>query len=64
MSQLIHKCRKNHAINSSRHLVPAALLVKRRTLLTSSSTKQRGVSPLWFYHKLKFLYSMNKLPKS
>ena len=49
MSQfiIIHKCRKNHAINSSRHLFPAALLVKRCTLLTSSSTKQRGVSPLW-----------------
>ena len=64
MSQLIHKCRKNHAINSSRHLFPAALLVKRCTLLTSSSTKQRGVSPLCFYHKLKFLYSTNKLPRS
>ena len=47
MSQLIHKCRKNHAINSSRHLFPAALLVKRCTLLISSSIKQRGVSPLW-----------------
>ena len=46
MSQLIHKCRKNHAINSSRHLFPAALLVKRCTLPTFSSTKQRGVSPL------------------
>ena len=46
MSQLIHKCRKNHAINSSRHLFPAALLVKSCTLLTSSSTKQRVVSPL------------------
>ena len=64
MSQLIHKCRKNHAINSSRHLFPAALLVKRCTLLTSSSTKPRGVSPLWFYHKLRFIYSMNKLPRS
>ena len=40
MSQLIHKCRKNHAINSSRHLFPAALLVKRCTLLISSSIKQ------------------------
>ena len=43
---------------------PAALLVKSCTLLTSSSTKQRELSPLWFYHKLKFLYSMNKLPRS
>ena len=64
MSQLIHKCRKNHAINSSRHLFPAALLVKSCTLLTSSSTKKGGVSLLWFYHKLKFLYSTNKLPRS
>ena len=64
MSQLIHKCRKNHVINSSRHLFPEALLVKRCTLLTSSSTKQRRVSPLWFYHKLKFLYSMNKPQRS
>ena len=56
-----HTCRKNHTILRD---IPAELLVKSCTLLTSSSTKQRGVSPLWFYHKLKFLYSMNKLPRS
>ena len=48
--------------DSSRHFL--RLLVKRCTLLTSSSTKPRGVSPLWFYHKLRFIYSMNKLPRS
>ena len=48
MSQLIHKCRKNHPINSSRHLFPAALLiVKRCTLLTSSSIKQPLGVLLW-----------------
>ena len=47
MSQLIHKCCKNHAINSSRHLFPAALLVNRCTLLTSSSIKQPLGVLLW-----------------
>ena len=62
MSQLIHKCRKNHAILCD---ISCGTTCKKLhfTYLASSSIKQRGVSPLWFYHKLKFLYSMNKHQK-
>ena len=44
MSQLIHNVAK---ITRFFATSPAALLVKSCTLLTSSSTKQRGISPLW-----------------
>ena len=44
MSQWIHNVAK---ITRFFATFLAALLVKRCTLLTSSSTKQRGVSPLW-----------------
>ena len=63
MSQLIHKCRKNHAILCD---ISCGTTCKKLhfTYLASSSIKQRRVSPLWFYHKLKFLYSMNKHRRS
>ena len=38
------QCRKNLTILRD---IPAALLVKSCTLFTSSSIKQRGISPLW-----------------
>ena len=60
MSQWIHNVAK---ITRFFATFLAALLVKSCTLLTSSSIKPSGVSPLWFYHKLKFLYSMNKHQK-
>ena len=44
MSQLIHNVAK---ITRFFATFPAALLAKSCTLLTSSSTKERGLSQLW-----------------